>query len=92
MWLWVLDDELADFEAYAQYGLPLFKRVAVKYGFENPIGDDNGDEFQYSQEAWDSAPESHKPILRDCADALIEAADELDRRMSQLKEWTWLLR
>jgi len=40
-------------------------------------------------DAWDSAPESHKPILRDCADALIEAADELDRRMSQLKEWTW---
>lgn len=49
MWLWVLDDEeLADFDAYAQYGLPLFKAVAVKYGFDNPIGDDAGDEDEYA--------------------------------------------
>lgn len=53
MWLWVLDDELADFEDddYAEYGLPLLKAVAVKYGFPNEIGDDNGDEYKYSSEA-----------------------------------------
>lgn len=48
MWLWVLEDELQDFESYAQYGLPLFKAVAVKYGFDNPIGEDNGDEDIYA--------------------------------------------
>jgi hypothetical protein len=51
MWLWVLDDELASFEDYAQYGLPLFKAVSVKFGFDNPIGDDVGDEYQYSSDA-----------------------------------------
>ena len=49
MWMWVLDDELQSFEDYAQYGLPLFKAVAVKYGFENPIGEDDGDEGKYSE-------------------------------------------
>lgn len=48
MWNWVLEEGLEDFEEYAQYGLPLFKATAVKYGFENPIGDDNGDEYEYS--------------------------------------------
>lgn len=50
MWMWILEDPLYD-EAddnYAQYGLPFLKMVAVKYGFENPIGDDNGDESKYS--------------------------------------------
>lgn len=47
MWMWVLDDPLEKFEGYALYGLPLFKAVALKYGFENPIGDDIGDESQY---------------------------------------------
>lgn len=47
MWLWVLEDELEKMEDYAQYGLPLFKAVAVKYGFENPIGDDKGTESKY---------------------------------------------
>lgn len=51
MWMWVLDDELKDFTEYAQYGLPLFKAVAVKYNLPNPIGDDNGDEYKYSSEA-----------------------------------------
>jgi len=51
MWMWVLDDELADFEEYAQYGLPLFKAVAIKYGLPNEIGEDSGDEFKYSAEA-----------------------------------------
>lgn len=48
MWMWVLDDDLADFEDYAQYGLPLFKAVAVKYGLPNPIGDDAGNEEKYA--------------------------------------------
>lgn len=34
---------------YAMYGLPLFKATAVKYGWENPIGDDNGDEEFYNE-------------------------------------------
>lgn len=45
MWLWVLDDELTNFNEYAQYGLPLLKKVAVKYGFHNRIGEDYGNEY-----------------------------------------------
>lgn len=48
MWNWILEEGLEDFEDYAQYGLPLFKATAVKYGFENPIGDDDGDEITYA--------------------------------------------
>lgn len=48
MWMWVLEDELAEFDSYAMYGLPLFKAVALKYGFENPIGDDTGSESKYN--------------------------------------------
>ena len=54
MWNWVLEEGLEDYdeyEGYAQYGLPLFKATAVKYGFPNPIGDDAGDEYSYSAEA-----------------------------------------
>lgn len=52
MWMWVLDDkELAESEDYAQYGLPLFRAVAVKYGLPNQIGEDRGDEWKYSSEA-----------------------------------------
>jgi hypothetical protein len=29
--------------------------------------------------AWDDAPKSHQPILRDCSDALTEAADDIER-------------
>lgn len=46
MWNWILEEGLEDFEDYAQYGLPLFKATAVKYGFDNPIRDDNGDEYK----------------------------------------------
>ena len=49
MWMWVLEDELEKFADYAHYGLPLFKAVAVKYGFHNMIGDDDGDESKYSE-------------------------------------------
>ena len=48
MWNWVLEEGLEDFDNYAQYGLPLFKATAVKYGFDNPIGEDDGDEYKYS--------------------------------------------
>lgn len=49
MWMWVLeDDELYAFEDYENYGLPLYKAVALKYGFENPIGDNKGNEYEYS--------------------------------------------
>ena len=50
MWTWILEDGLEDFDDYAQYGLPLFKATAVKYGFNNPIGDDEGNEFCYSSD------------------------------------------
>ena len=50
MWNWILEEGLEDFEEYAQYGLPLFKATAVKYGFNNPIGDDEGSEFHYSSD------------------------------------------
>lgn len=49
MWNWILEDGLEDFSEYAQYGLPLFKATAVKYGFHNPIGDDIGCEYHYSE-------------------------------------------
>lgn len=48
MWNWILEDGLENFDTYAQYGLPLFKATAIKYGFENPIGNDKGDEEKYA--------------------------------------------
>jgi len=48
MWLFVLNDDLKTHDEYAQYGLPLLKAVAVKFGFPNPIGGDRGDEDQYA--------------------------------------------
>lgn len=49
-WNWVLEEGLEDWDEdnYAMYGLPLFKATAVKYGWDNPIGDDNGDEEEYN--------------------------------------------
>lgn len=34
---------------YAMYGLPLFKATAVKYGWDNPIGSDTGNENKYGE-------------------------------------------
>lgn len=48
MWNWVLEEGLEDFDSYAMYGLPIFKATAVKYGFDNPIGDDTGAEEEYN--------------------------------------------
>lgn len=33
---------------YRFYGLPLFKATAVKYGWNNPIGEDSGREKKYN--------------------------------------------
>lgn len=55
MWNWILEEGLEDFpdEDYTHYGLPLFKATALKYGFDNPIGDDVGNEHKYSEESDD---------------------------------------
>lgn len=50
-WIIILDLESEfDFDNYAQYGLPLFKAVAVRFGFDNPIGEDAGNESKYASE------------------------------------------
>jgi hypothetical protein len=51
MWNRILEDGLEGFDEYAQYGLPLFKATAEKYGFPNPIGKDAGSEHKYSSES-----------------------------------------
>lgn len=56
LWLWVLDDDLAEwsYDNYENYGLPLCKAVALKYGFTNPIGEDSGNEYWYDYNQFDS--------------------------------------
>lgn len=51
-WNKVLEEGLEDWDKdhYAMYGLPLFKATAVKYGWDNPIGDDEGDESEYGDD------------------------------------------
>lgn len=49
MWNWILEEGLEDFDSYSMYGLPLFKATALKYGFDNPIGDDLGSEDKYNE-------------------------------------------
>lgn len=50
MWNWILEEGLEDMDTYAQYGLPTLKATALKYGFDNPIGDDSGSEKKYEEE------------------------------------------
>lgn len=50
MWMWVFEDDLQHHSDYAQYGLPLFKAVAIKYGLPNPIGDKCGDEPEFESD------------------------------------------
>ena len=50
MWNWILQEGLAGDDEYENYGLPLFKKTALKYGFPNPIGEDEGSERKYSTE------------------------------------------
>lgn len=52
-WNKVLEEGLEDYDSdtddgYRYYGLPLFKATAVKYGWDNPIGDDTGSESKYN--------------------------------------------
>ena len=49
MWNWILEEGLENFDDYPMYGLPIFKATAVKYGFENPIGEDTGSENSYNE-------------------------------------------
>ena len=49
MWNWILEEGLEDFDDYPMYGLPIFKATAVKYGFDNPIGEDTGNESIYGE-------------------------------------------
>lgn len=48
---WLLQEGLENWNqyCYAYYGLPLFKATALKYGWENPIGDDSGEESYYNE-------------------------------------------
>lgn len=44
-------DRLLDcYVYYGFYGLPLFKATAVKYGWDNPIGEDSGRERKYDSQ------------------------------------------
>lgn len=51
LWNYILEEGLENWseDNYAMYGLPLFKATAVKYGWDNPIGEDNGDESIYDE-------------------------------------------
>jgi len=55
MWMWVLEDKLQTCREYAMYGLPLYKKVAIKYGFPNKIGDDYGNEDKYNEDKYEDA-------------------------------------
>ena len=50
-WNNILEEGLENWsdDNYAMYGLPLFKATAVKYGWDNPIGDDYGNESEYGE-------------------------------------------
>lgn len=47
-----LEEGLEDWDEddYGFYGLPLFKATAVKYGWDNPIGEDSGRERKYDSQ------------------------------------------
>jgi hypothetical protein len=50
MWNWILEEGLEDWpdDNYAQYGLPLFKATAIKYGFQDQIDGKEGDEYEFA--------------------------------------------
>jgi hypothetical protein len=52
MWNWILEEGLEDWpdDNYSQYGLPLFKATAIKYGFPDEIEGKDGDEYEFSSE------------------------------------------
>ena len=45
---WLLEEGLENFDQYAMYGLPLLKATALKYGWDNPIGEHTGAEDWYN--------------------------------------------
>lgn len=52
MWNIILEEGLENYDSedgYAMYGLPLYKATALKYGFDNPIGNDTGSETKYNE-------------------------------------------
>lgn len=49
MWNWILEEGLEDFDDYPMYGLPIFRATALKYGWDNPIGEDSGSEECYNE-------------------------------------------
>lgn len=55
MWNWILEEGLEDWSDsnYAQYGLPLFKATAVKYGFKDEIPGKEGNESCFSEDYYD---------------------------------------
>jgi hypothetical protein len=56
MWNQILEDGLQDWSDnnYAQYGLPLFKATAIKYGFPDEIEGYDGNEARFSENGtWD---------------------------------------
>ncbi len=47
-WCFILDNKnLYNFKTFNHFGLPLYKAVAIQYGLENQIGDNNGNEKCY---------------------------------------------
>lgn len=50
MWNWILEEGLEGFDDYAQYGLPLFKATAIKYGFPDEISGCTGKESQFESD------------------------------------------
>jgi len=50
LWNWILEEGLENWPGSncTYHGLPLFKATALKYNFDNPIGDDSGKEEKYN--------------------------------------------
>lgn len=81
-WNQVLEEGLENYpeENYAMYGLPLFKATAVKYGWENPIGDDNG-----TKSSTMSSAMKESSILKAISDAIEEYEENQQRRIDLLE-------
>lgn len=87
MWLFILQDPLwncdreADFDFY---GLPLFKAVAVKFGWPNPIGEDTGREAKYGPPPEIVAAKKEKPDgNRTAADGTAESHPDAGARAAE---------
>jgi hypothetical protein len=53
MWNWVLQEGLEGFDSYKNYGLPLFKATANKYGFMDHINGFTGSEDLFGDDTDD---------------------------------------